>query len=186
MGKEGALQGKLRRLRGDAARERLLQRFSDLGGGASEISWLSLDETDAVTERWASQLSNSPEMPLTIKAPSSGALHQKCVVGEYSELDMPNLSPTLLVLFGDYKSMGIARVRRQFLATSLEALALADGNGFVAGPEELSFVLQVRLYETLRSARMTPSGPSRTAEAAYAILHRHLDMIMECREPVTN
>ncbi|MEU6826291.1 hypothetical protein ABZ921_37235 [Streptomyces atriruber] len=146
-----ALRRKLREREGKAAREELLRRFESLGGDVDALSWLSLEESDSFERDWLAAQGLSPEDQLTFLPAESGQRTWTHQVGTPPPCQVPvpapASTPRLLILFGNYRSMGIACAAPQWVAESSERLAVADGNGFVAVTESLSYVLQVDLEE---------------------------------------
>ncbi|MEU1120735.1 MULTISPECIES: hypothetical protein [unclassified Streptomyces] len=155
-----ALRRKLRERDGKAARQDLLQRFGALGGNAQAVSWVSLDESDSLVRRWGSVLGVPAGEQLTFRPPASGQRTWTCAWTVRAEerpsappaypaqsVPLPTSNASLFLLFGDYRSMGIARSSPHLLTDFLEELALADGDGFMAVTESLDYVLQVDVEE---------------------------------------
>lgn len=149
-----ALRRKLREREGKAAREELLRRFESLGGDVDALSWLSLEESDSLVQDWLAAQGLPPGDQLAFLPPESGDPGHRTWTHQVgtppprpTPIPVPASAPHLLILFGNYSSMGIACAAPQWVAESSEPLAVADGNGFVAVTESLGYVLQVDLEE---------------------------------------
>ncbi|MEV7195348.1 hypothetical protein AB0N81_26610 [Streptomyces sp. NPDC093510] len=149
-----ALRRKLREREGRTARQELLRRLASLGVDGDALSWLSPEESDALVEGWISALGLPPGDQLTFRPRDTGLRTWTYRAGTPAPSRVPAPGPAkarvprLLVLFGDYRTMGIASADPQWVADCAEPLAVADGNGFVAVTESLDYVLQVDLEET--------------------------------------
>jgi hypothetical protein len=119
----------------------LLTRSADT---SSVLQWLSVEESRTLAEHWVHDLGAAEYGRLALP-PSSNSR----IFGRFSPGQVPSWlvksADSALIIFSDYRNIGIARCSWELIRENLTALAEADGEGYAAVFPELTGVVTVDL-----------------------------------------
>ncbi|HLL68011.1 MAG TPA: hypothetical protein VK453_20185 [Micromonosporaceae bacterium] len=131
----------------DSVRERLISRLAELDIDTDRLSWLSLQESRSVTQRWIDLGAQRYGGLALHPPPGSDARHAEYADGVPLSWLATTPREVFLLFFRPSPGGLLARSDFGFAIANLPALAHADGDGFGALTRDLEGVLLVNLDE---------------------------------------